>query len=134
MDNASTQTYIIADIAAQLGLQGKFQQVTVNVPNGQIKTFDTMPVEFELVSLNGLVDVNMSAFTAAQVTGNAGISFIHNHPPPRDTTCREQKPSPWDNHCVQKPSSWDKTGSQKPYPWDIKLENFTNVSINSDTI
>ena len=39
-----------------------------------------------------------------------------------------------DNHSVQKPSPQDKTGSQKPHPRDIKLENFTNVSINSDTI
>ena len=44
------------------------------------------------------------------------------------------KPSPRDNHCVQNPSPRDKTGSQKPEPRDIKLENFTNVSINSDTI
>ena len=44
------------------------------------------------------------------------------------------KPSPRDNHCVQKPSPRDKTGSQKPHPWDIKLETFTNVSINSDTV
>ena len=69
LDHASTQTYINADIAAQLGLQGKFQQGTMNVLNGQIKSFDTMPVEFELKSLNGLVDMKMSAFTAAQVTG-----------------------------------------------------------------
>ena len=47
---------------------------------------------------------------------------------------KEAKPSPRDNHCVQKSSPRDKTGSQKPHPWDIKLENFTNVSINSDTI
>ena len=73
LDDASTQTYINADIAAQLGLQGKLQQVTVNVLNGQIKTFDTMPVEFELESLNGLVDMKMSAFTAARVTGNMNV-------------------------------------------------------------
>ena len=54
-------------------------------------------------------------------TNYAGINFIHN--PPRNTTWREQNPSPRDN-----------TGSQKPHPRDIKLENFTNVSINSDTI
>ena len=48
---------------------------------------------------------------------------------------RESKnpPPPRDNHCVQKPSPRGKTGSQKPHPPDIKLENFTNVSINSDT-
>ena len=33
-----------------------------------------------------------------------------------------------------KPSPQDKTESQKPHPWDIKSKNFTNVSINSDTI
>ena len=70
----------------------------------------------------------------------ADINFIQNHPSPlprtnpMDTTWREQKPSPRDNHCVPKSSSWDRTGSQKPHPRDIKLENFTNISINSDTI
>ena len=44
------------------------------------------------------------------------------------------KTLPRDNHCVQKPFPWDKTGNQKPHPRDIKLENFTNVSINSDTV
>ena len=65
------------------------------------------------------------------------INFIQNHPPgtnPRDTTLKKQKPSTRDNHCVQNPSPQDKTGNQKPHPWDIKLENFTNVSINSDNI
>ena len=66
---------------------------------------------------------------------NAGINFIHNHPDtPRDTTWREQKPFRRDNHCVQEPSPRDRTGSQKPHPRDIKLENFTNISMNSDTI
>ena len=73
LDDASTQMYINADITAQLGLQRKFQQVTVNALNGQIKTFDTMPVEYELESLNELVDMKMSAFTAAQVTGNMNV-------------------------------------------------------------
>ena len=44
------------------------------------------------------------------------------------------KTIPLDNHSAQKPFSRDTTGSQKPHPRDIKLENFTNVSINSDTI
>ena len=51
LDDVSTQMYINADIAAQLGLQEKFQQVTVN---GQIKTSDTASVEFKFESLNGL--------------------------------------------------------------------------------
>ena len=32
-----------------------------------------MPVEFELESLNGLVDVKMSVFTAARGTGNMNV-------------------------------------------------------------
>ena len=40
------------------------------------------------------------------------------------------KTLPRDNHCVQKRS----LGSQKPNPWDIKLENFTNVSIQALTL
>ena len=46
----------------------------MNVLNGKIKTFDTMPVEFELESLNGLVDMKMSAFTAARMTGNMNVA------------------------------------------------------------
>ena len=74
LDDASTQTYINADIAAQLGLQGKFQQVTVNFLNDRIRTFDTMPVEFELESLNELVDMKMSAFTAASNFGELALT------------------------------------------------------------
>ena len=44
---------------------------------------------------------------------------------PRDTTWREQQPSPQDNHSVQNLSPRDNTGSQKPHPRDIKFENFT---------
>ena len=63
----------------------------------------------------------------------AAINLIQNHSP-RDTTRRGQKPSPRDNHCVQNPFPRDKTGGQKPHLRDIKLENFTNTSINLDTI
>ena len=34
LDDASTKSYINADVAAELGLQGKTEQVTVNVLNG----------------------------------------------------------------------------------------------------
>ena len=48
LDEASTKTYINADVAAELGLQGQPQKVTVNVLNGQTETFETTPVEVEL--------------------------------------------------------------------------------------
>ena len=58
---------------------------------------------------------------------NVAINFIQK---PGDEW-KEAKPSSRDNYCVQQSSPQDKTGSQKVHPWDIKLENFTNVSINS---
>ena len=66
------------------------------------------------------------------VGDNAAINFSQNHPP-RETTRKGQNPSLGTILCT-KPSPRDKTGSQKPHPLDIRLENFTNVSINSDTI
>ena len=63
----------------------------------------------------------------------AGINFMQNHPNPRDMTRREQKPSPA-TIIVYKTPPRDKTGSQKPHPRDIKLEIFTNISMNCDTI
>ena len=48
LDEASTKTYLNADVAAELGLQGHPQSVTVNVLNGQTETFETTPVEVEL--------------------------------------------------------------------------------------
>ena len=67
---------------------------------------------------------------------NAGINFIHNHPPPPGDKplghdLKGAKSFPLDNYCVQKLSPRDRTGSQKPHSQDIKCENFTNISINS---
>jgi len=45
LDDASTKTYINADAAAELGLQGHPQKVNVSVLNGQVETFETTPVE-----------------------------------------------------------------------------------------
>ena len=68
--NAPTKTYINADIEAKLDLQGKPHKVTVNILNGQIETFKTMPVAFELKSLDATVKKTVTAFTAEKDTGN----------------------------------------------------------------
>ncbi|PFX21661.1 hypothetical protein AWC38_SpisGene13841 [Stylophora pistillata] len=73
LDDASTKTYLNADVAAELGLQGHPQSVTLNVLNGQVETFETMPVEVELESLDGNLKVTISAFTAERVTGNMKV-------------------------------------------------------------
>ena len=73
LDDASTKTYINADIAAELGLSGQVESVNVNVLNGNIKTFETMPVTFELQSVNGRITQQVSAFTAERVTGDMKV-------------------------------------------------------------
>ena len=70
LDDGITKTYINLDEAAELGLHGKTECVTVNVLNGQIKTFNTKPIEVLLESLCGNVRTNVTAFTADQVTGD----------------------------------------------------------------
>ena len=42
----------------------------MNVLNGQTETFETMPVDVELESLNGSMSKTVSAFTTERVTGN----------------------------------------------------------------
>ena len=79
LDDASTKTYINTDVATELGLKGNKEQVTINVLNGQLETFETMPVNFELESVNGNVnasvngDVKVSAYTTNRVTGNMTV-------------------------------------------------------------
>ena len=73
LDEASTKTYLNADVAAELRLQGHPQSVTVNVLNRQTETFETMPVDVELESLDGNVKTTISAFTAERVTGNMKV-------------------------------------------------------------
>ena len=70
LEESSTKTYINADVASELGLQRISRKVTVNVLNGQTETFETMPVDVELESLDGSMSKTVSAFTTERVTGN----------------------------------------------------------------
>lgn len=67
LDDASTKTYINADIAAELGLQGTTERVTVNALNGQVETFDTSLIDIELKSVNGHSSMKI---TANRITGS----------------------------------------------------------------
>ena len=73
LDEASTKTYVNADVAAELDLKGKTEQVTVNVLNGQVKTFETRPVDMEIESLAGDVRLRVTAYTANKVTGTMSV-------------------------------------------------------------
>ena len=70
LDDASTKTYLNADIAAELRLVGETRKITVNVLNGQMDSFETMPVEFELESLDGKIQVSATGYTTEKVTGD----------------------------------------------------------------
>ena len=74
LDDASTKTYLTSDVAAELALQGNFQKETVNAVNGRTETFETMPVEFEIESLDDNFMRRISAFTTDRfTTGNVPI-------------------------------------------------------------
>ena len=73
LDDASTKIYINADVAAELGLKGKTEKVTVNVLNGQVETFETRPVNVELKSVHGNVSLTVPAYTANRVTGSITV-------------------------------------------------------------
>ena len=70
LDDASTESYIDTDVAAELGLQGRTEKMTVNVLNGQVETFETKPINVELVSITGNISTMVSACTVDRVTGN----------------------------------------------------------------
>ena len=79
LDDASTKTYLNADVAAELGLQGRTEKVTVNVLNGQAETFETKPVSVELKSVTGSVSMTVSAYTVNRVTGNMPVVDWNNN-------------------------------------------------------
>ena len=70
LDDASTKTYVNADVAAKLVLQGRTERTKVNVLNGQVETFETKPIDVKLQSVTGDVSMKVSAYTVNKVTGN----------------------------------------------------------------
>ena len=74
LDDASTKTYLNADVAAELGLQGCLRKVNVSLLNGKVETFETSPVECVIESLDGKSCSKVTAFTANRVTGNMKVT------------------------------------------------------------
>ena len=79
LDDASTKTYVNADVAAELRLQGRNKKVTVNVLNGQVETFETKPVSVGLKSVTGDVSMIVNAYTVNTVTGNMPVVDWNNY-------------------------------------------------------
>ena len=124
------------DLISSIDNRSLWQNVAKKYVEEMKKYFDVFGALQGVSHVNNIINGNLphvkgfkSHITIVSQPSNAGINFI-----PRDTTQRGKNLPPRDNHFVHKPSPQDKTWSQKPHHRDIKLENFTNVSINSDTI
>ena len=71
LDDASTVTYVHTSIATRLGLSGKRQRTTVSTLNGKLETFETMPVDIGLRSVDGNLKQTITAYTTDKsVTGD----------------------------------------------------------------
>ena len=73
LDDASTKSYINADVAAELGLHGRTEKMTVNVLNGQVETFKTSPINVELTSITVTVSARINVCTVDRVMGNMPV-------------------------------------------------------------
>lgn len=73
LDDASTRSYINSDVAAELGLQGQQQIITVSGLNERLTTFETKTVNFMLKSLDGKTSTTLTAYTANKVTGDMQV-------------------------------------------------------------
>ena len=69
LDDGSTRTFLNTSVAAELGLSGRSQTVRVNMLNGKTATFQSTPVEFNLISMDRKVNVSVSAQTTTKVVG-----------------------------------------------------------------
>ena len=73
LDDASSKTYLNSDTAAELGLEGRPHELTVNVLNDNQQILDTTVVEFMISSCEGKVSKLASAYTDERVTGNMQV-------------------------------------------------------------
>ena len=71
LDDAGTGTFLNEEIAIALGLQSAYERVTVRVLNETVESFDTMPVEVTLESVDGQTLMALNVYTCPRnVTGS----------------------------------------------------------------
>ena len=70
LDDASTTTYINCDVAEELELQGPLETVSISTMNGNVKTYQTMPVARELLSCGGTLKHYILGYTTYKTTLN----------------------------------------------------------------
>lgn len=72
LDDGSTRTYVNANVAAELGIQGELR-MTVNVLNNNAETFDTMSVQLGIKSTDGRLKKTTETQTVKNVTGSLKV-------------------------------------------------------------
>ena len=71
MDDGSNETFLNEEVAGVLGLKERHQTVTVNVLDNEVETFQSIPLEVTVESLDGEFSVDIKVKTCPQrVTGN----------------------------------------------------------------
>ena len=73
LDDASTKTYVNANIAKELGLQGRTEKVNVSVLNGHVETLLTKSIDVTLQNVTGNVSMKLNAYTVNKVTGDMPV-------------------------------------------------------------
>ena len=73
LDDGSSKSYMNANIAAKLGVQGHVETMNVGVINGGTQMIDSMSVDVKLKSVDGKVDRYVMLKTADNVTGDIDV-------------------------------------------------------------
>lgn len=73
LDDASTTTYVNSDIVAELGVQGKDENITINVIDNNQETLNTTSVRLEIVSMDDREHHLVDAYTTERVTGKMQV-------------------------------------------------------------
>ncbi|XP_065190905.1 uncharacterized protein LOC135821835 [Sycon ciliatum] len=69
LDDGSTQSYVNTEVADQLNLQGPMKRVSISTLNGAVESFESMPVDLLVESVDGKFISPFSAITTSHVTG-----------------------------------------------------------------
>ena len=71
LDDGSNETFLNEEVAGVLGLKERYQTVTVNVLNNEVETFQSMPLDVTIESLDGEFSKDITVKTCPKtVTGN----------------------------------------------------------------
>jgi hypothetical protein len=70
LDEGSSKPYLNADVACEIGLDGSFDDIQVNLLNGRTEKFKTKVVKYIIQSTDGQYKHEIEANTTKGVTGS----------------------------------------------------------------